>query len=109
MPSTTLARGNAISTFYIGPSITPAAVAANTTAAQTFNLPGLQTTDIIVSQGYIANQTVGIFIAECDCLTAGVLTIQFGNVTAGSVTPAAGIYEFNIARPENLPLPTTAV
>ncbi len=109
MPSTTLARGNAISTFYIGPSITPAAVAANTTAIQTFNVPGLQTTDIIVSQGYIANQVTGVFIVECDCLTAGVLTIQFGNLTAAPVTPAAGIYEFAIARPENLPLPTTAV
>ena len=109
MPSTTLARGNSITTFYVGPSITPAAVAANTTAIQTFPLPGLLTTDIIVAQGYIANQTTGIFIVECDCLTAGILTIQFGNVTAGSVTPAAGVYEFQIVRSENYPLPATAV
>jgi hypothetical protein len=109
MSSTTLARGNAISTFFIGPSITPTQVTNATTSNQTFNVPGLQTTDIIVSQGYIANQTSGIFIAECDCLTAGVLTIQFGNFSAAPATPAAGIYEFQIARPENLPLPTTAV
>ena len=32
MPSTTLARGNALQTFYIGPSLTPAAVATATTA-----------------------------------------------------------------------------
>ena len=109
MSSTTLARGNSITTFYIGPSITPAAVAANITATQTFNLPGLLTTDIIVAQGYIANQTAGIFIVECDCLTNNVLTIQFGNVTTGSVTPAAGVYEFQIVRAENYPLPATAV
>jgi hypothetical protein len=108
MPSTTLARGNAISTFYVAPSITPSAVAANTTAAQTFSLPGLLTTDIISTAGYTANQTTGIFVVECDCLTANVLTIQFGNVTASSATPAAGIYELQIVRAEG-PLPTTAV
>jgi len=109
MSSTTVTRGNSHETFYIGPSITPAAVAANTTAVQTFALPGLLTTDIIVAQGYIANQTTGIFIAECDCLTNNVLTIQFGNVTASSATPAAGIYEFQIVRAENYPLPINAV
>jgi hypothetical protein len=109
MPSTTLARGNAISTFYIAPSLTPTSVTNATTSNQTFSVPGLQVNDIIVAQGYIANQTSGIFIAESDCLTAGVLTVQFGNFSAAPATPAAGIYEFQIARPENLPLPTTAV
>ena len=108
MSSTTIARGNAHETFYIAPNITPAAVAANTTAVQTFALPGLQTTDIIMPAGYTANQTTGIFTVEADCLTANVLTIQFGNVTSGSLTPAAGIYEFQIVRAEG-PLPLTAV
>ena len=109
MSSTTLARGNAITTFYIGPSITPVAVAANTTAVQTFNLPGLQVNDLILSYGYVANQIAGIWIAEADCLTAGVLTLQFGNNTAAPVTPTPGIYEFQIVRTETYPLPTTAV
>jgi hypothetical protein len=108
MSSTTVTRGNSHETFYIAPSITPAQVAANTTAIQTFPLPGLQTLDIIIAQGYIANQTTGIFIAESDCLTANVLTVQFGNVTASPATPAAGVYEFQIVRAEG-PLPTTAV
>ena len=108
MSSTTIARGNAHETFYIAPNITPAAVAANTTAVQTFALPGLQTTDIIMPAGYTANQTTGIFTVEVDCLTANVLTVQFGNVTSGSLTPAAGIYEFQIVRAEG-PLPLTAV
>ena len=108
MSSTTITRGNSHETFYIAPSLTPVAVAANTTVAQTFPLPGLQTTDIILNGGYIANQTTGIFTVECDCLTANVLTIQFGNVTASSATPAAGIYELQIVRAEG-PLPTTAV
>ena len=107
MSSTTVARGNSHETFYIAPSITPSAVAANITATQTFSLPGLQVTDLILSFGYIANQTAGIFIAEADCLTANVLTIQFGNVTTGSVTPAAGVYEFQITRLEG-PAPINA-
>ena len=78
------------------------------TAAQTFALPGLQPSEIIISQGYVANQTTGIFIVECDCLTPNVLTIQFGNVTALSATPAAGVYEFQIVRLEG-PAPVTAV
>lgn len=108
MPSTTIARGNSLSTFYIAPSITPAAVATVTTAAQTFNVAGLQTTDIVQVIGYQGSQTAGIIIAQADCLTAGVLTIQFGNVTAGSVTPAAGVYVIQIVRAEG-PLPVTAV
>lgn len=107
MSSTTVTRGNSHETFYIGPSITPAAVAANTTAVQTFPLPGLLTTDYIQSGGYIANQTTGIFIVEADCLTNNVLTVQFGNVTASSATPAAGVYEFQITRLEG-PAPATA-
>ena len=108
MSSTTETRGNSDETFYIAPSITPSAVAANTTAVQTFSVPGLLTTDIISSAGYTANQTTGIFTVECDCLTNNVLTIQFGNVTASSATPAAGIYELQIVRAEG-PLPTNAV
>ena len=108
MPSTTIARGNALSTFYISPSITPAQVAASTTATQTFTVPGLLTTDYIQSGGYIANQTTGIFIAESDCLTNNILTIQFGNVTASPATPASGVYEFQIVRFEG-PTPATAV
>jgi len=107
MSSTTVTRGNSHETFYIAPSITPAQVAASTTAVQTFALPGLQTTDIIIAQGYIANQTAGIFIAESDCLTANVLTVQFGNCSTSAATPVAGVYEFQIVRAEG-PLPTTA-
>jgi hypothetical protein len=36
------------------------------------------------------------------------MTIQFGNFTAGSVTPQAGLYEFQIVRVEG-PLPVNAV
>ena len=108
MSSTTITRGNSHETFYITPSITPAAVAANISAAQTFSVAGLQTTDIVLVQGYNGTQTAGIVIAEADCLTAGVLSVQFANVTTASATPSSGAYTIQITRLEG-PAPTTAV
>ena len=108
MSSTTITRGNSHETFYIAPSITPTSVAPNITATQTFSLPGLQVTDYIQTGGYIANQTAGIFIAEMDCLTANVLTVQFGNCSTATATPASGVYEIQITRLEG-PAPVTAV
>ena len=109
MPSTTISRGNVLSQTYIAPSLTPVAVAAYTTAAQTFNIAGLLTTDIVQYVGLQGNQTAGVTGAECDVLTNGVLTVAFINTTAASVTPTSGLYVFCITRCENLPLPTTAV
>ena len=107
MASTTVTRGNSHETFYIGPSITPTAVSAASTSNQTFTVPGLLNTDIIVAQGYAGNQISGVFIVEADCLTNNVLTVQFGNFTSGSVTPTAGVYEFQIVRVEG-PVPANA-
>jgi hypothetical protein len=108
MSSTTVTRGNSHETFYIQPSITPAAVAANISAAQTFSIAGLQTTDIVTVVGYNGSQTAGITIAEADCLTAGVLSVQFANVATASATPASGAYTVQITRLEG-PAPVTAV
>ena len=108
MPSTTIARGNAYQTFYIAPSLAPTAVASYTSAVQTFNVPGLQTTDIVIVAGAIGVQTVGIIPGEADCYTPGVLSVQFLNVTNASATPAQGAYAIQVVRPEG-PLPVTAV
>jgi len=108
MSSTTITRGNSHETFYITPSITPAAVAAQTSASQTFSVAGLQTTDLVLVQGYNGTQTAGIVIAESDCLTAGVLSVQFANVSTASATPASGAYAIQITRLEG-PAPVTAV
>jgi hypothetical protein len=108
MPSTTIARGNAINTFYIQPSLTPVAVLTAVSPAQTFALPGLLTTDIIRVVGLSGAQTSGIVTAQAYCAAANVLTIQFGNITAGTLTPAAGAYSIEIIRLEG-PAPVTAV
>ena len=107
MPSTTIARGNAISTFYIAAPLVPTAV-SGTGGSQTYSVPGLQTTDIVQVIGVIGTQTSGVTAAEADCLTASVLTVQWVNATGSSATPATGNYALQIIRPEGS-LPATAV
>lgn len=104
MSMTTISRGNVLETTYIGITITPASVASFTSATQTFNVSGLLKTDIIAQVGLQAAQTAGILIGECDCLTAGILTVQFLNVTAAAVVPAPGVYIFQVVRSDG-PLP----
>ena len=108
MSSTTVTRGNSHETFYIQPTLAPVSVAANTTATQTFALPGLQTTDIVQVIGFNGSQIAGIIIAEADCLTANVLSIQFGNLTGSGVIPSTGVYTIEVVRLEG-PAPVTAV
>jgi len=111
MSSTTVTRGNAHETFYVVPTLdnTSNSLAANTTTSVTYSLPGLQTTDIVTVIGYNGSQTAGVVIAEADCLTAGILSIQFGNLTSSaSVVPSSGAYTIAITRLEG-PAPVTAV
>ena len=107
MPSTTITRGNALSAFYVQPSLTPVAVAANITAAQSFTVPGILSTDHIYVSS-VAAQTAGIWIAECRASADNTISVQFGNCTAGSLTPVAGNYIIDVVRFEG-PLPATAV
>ena len=106
MPSTTVLRGNILQYFLIQPTLTPVAVAANTTAAQTFTVPGLLTTDVLTVSPTGA-QTTGIIIANDYVSAANTLTIQFGNLTASSATPASGQYLIEIIRADG-PIPATA-
>jgi hypothetical protein len=107
MSSTTVTRGNSHETFYIGPSLAPAAVAAYTSAVQTFSVPGLLASDLVMVIGAIGTQTAGILPGEADCYTNGVLSLQFLNVTAASATPAQGAYAIQVTRVEG-PLPANA-
>jgi len=107
MPGTTIGRGNVLYDYLCGPTLTPASVAANTTAPQNFTILGLQVGDFcdVYFQGV---QTAGIGIANARVSAANTLTIDFSNNTGGALVPAAGIYGINVTRPENLPLPTNA-
>lgn len=94
-------------------SITPTSVGASTTGAQTFsslmykdkdgntiNDPAktiLNTSDTIV---HIEppSETTGIVISHARVTNDDEITIQFGNVTGGGVTPVAGIYKIIVLR-----------
>jgi len=108
MPGTTIGRGNVLYDFLIGPTLTPVSVAANTTAAQSFTVPGLLPGDFVDVNLQNADQLAGIGIVNARVSAADTLRIQFSNSTGGALVPTAGVYGINVTRPENSPLPVNA-
>ena len=108
MPSTTICRGNILYNILVGATLTPVAVAQNTTAEQSFTVQGLQVNDFVQVACQIA-QTAGVGINNARVPAANTLTVAFTNNTGGSLTPVSGSYSIEVNRPENLPLPTNAV
>jgi len=108
MPSTTLARGNILLKLILGPSLTPTALTASTTTAQTFTVLGLQPFDLITIN-YNGAQTAGVGIVNAYVSAVNTMVVVFSNSTAGTPTPAAGTYLMTVDRAEVLPLPTNAV
>ena len=107
MSSATLSRGNILLNLLIGPTLTPTALTASTTTSQTFTVPGVQLNDVVAMQ-YNGAQTAGVGIGNAYVSALNVLTIVFTNSTAGTPTPAAGVYVVALDRAETLPLPTNA-
>lgn len=112
MPGTLTSGGNILYAFNIAPSLTPVAVAANTTAEQSFTIKGLLVaTDMVSGYAYAAAQTAGLGITNMRVSANDTLQIGFQNSTAGSLTPVAGVYLLQVCRSENpiASLPTSAV
>ncbi len=109
MPSTTISRGNILTNIMCGPTLTPTALTASTTTAQTFSVPGLLLNDA-VNVTFNGAQTAGVGIGNAYVSALGVLTIVFTNSTAaGTPTPAAGVYLVLVDRAEYQPLPLNAL
>lgn len=80
--------GDKISQIYrLAAALTPAAVAANTTAEQTFAIPGVAVGDVV----YVTKPTAqaGLGIVNVRVSAANTLAITFANNTAASITPTA--------------------
>lgn len=107
MPGTSIPRGNILYTKQFALVLTPAAVGANTTAEQSFTIPGLQVGDYLNCQCAGA-QTAGISVANVRVTGPNTATLAFNNSTAGSLSPASTTYGFIWGRPESLPLPVDA-
>jgi hypothetical protein len=76
--------------YNIKQTLTPASVGANTTAEQTFIVPGLQVGDSIDVNK--ASHQAGLSIGNVRVSAANTLAIQFVNTTAGAITPTSEQY-----------------
>lgn len=88
-------------------TLSPAQVAAATTAEQTFTVAGLLTTDFVQVQK--PTSQVGIGIVGARVTAVNTLGITFVNATAATPTTptAAEVYLIKVTRQENPgPLPT---
>jgi hypothetical protein len=100
-------EGNTRGQWLINLTISPAIVAANTTATQTFTLPGLKTTDFITD---ITKPTLqaGLGIVGYRITALDTLAIDFSNNTGAGITPTAGeTYLVGVCRPDSVTLPTS--
>lgn len=83
-------------------TLSPALVALNTTAEQTFTVPGLRATDAILSVSKPTAQA-GLGIVGYRVAGADSIGITFSNNTGGNITPtAAQVYLIAWARPESV-------
>ena len=72
-------------------SLTPASVAAQSVAEQTFTVSGLRTTDRVSVNPPATPNNIGICGARVSA--TDTLALRFVNPTAGALTPTAGTYE----------------
>ena len=80
------------------PSLSPASVAANTTAEQTFTVSGLVTTDTLLSVVKPTAQA-GLGIVGYRISATNTLAITFSNNTVGAIVPtAAQVYKVAVWR-----------
>ena len=102
--------GNIQLSTLLGPVLSPASVAANTTAEQTFTVLGLQVGDFVNITK--PSSQAGLGIANCRVSAANTLAITFSNNTISPIVPTAGeIYTVNLDRYDSVgqPLPTALV
>jgi hypothetical protein len=97
MPANDVGRGNILYDAIVTLALTPVAVAANTSAEQSFALKGIQVGDH-VDVNCLSAQTNGIGIVNCRVSAPDTLTVQFSNSTAGSLSPATASYLVNVNR-----------
>lgn len=92
--------GNVAGLGVVSVTLSPAEVAANTTAEQTFTVPGLATNDVILGVTKPTTQA-GLGIVGHRISAANTLAITFSNNTASPITPTASqTYLIAVARPD---------
>lgn len=83
---------------YFAQALSPAQVAINTTAEQTFTVTGLEVGDVILSVNKPTAQA-GLGIVGYRVSAANTLAITFANVTGAAITPTASeVYKVVVAK-----------
>ena len=96
--STMIPRGNINKLMVVSVALTPSAVSANTTAQQTFTIPGVLATDVVVAVEKPSHQA-GLGVVGARVTAADTVGITFSNNTGSGITPtAAETYDFVIGR-----------
>ena len=94
-----LAEGNTDKLKLISIALSPALIVLNTTAEQTFTVPGLAVGDWVFVNKPTAQ--AGLGIVGCRVSAAGTLAITFSNNTGSSITPTASqTYLILVMRPD---------
>jgi len=102
MPSA-LPYGNLNKMLAINITLSPASVAATSTAEQTFNIPGISLGDLIVDVTKPTHQ-VGLAVVAGRIPAANQFTLVFINPTAAPIVPTASqVYTVVIVRPDGAP------
>jgi len=92
--------GNLVKQSVISVTLSPASVAINTTAEQTFTVNGLLAGDFVTCNKPTAQ--AGLGIVGCRVSAANTLAITFSNNTGSSITPtAAQVYKILVSRPDS--------
>lgn len=94
---TSLGFTNTVFDVWIGSTLSPSAVSANTTAEQTFTVTGLVVGDLV--SVIKPTSQAGLGVVGSRVSAANTLAITFSNNTAGSITPTASeVYALNVTR-----------
>lgn len=94
--------GNVQSMSVVEVTLSPALVAANTTAEQTFTVPGVLAADDVLSVSKPTAQA-GLGIVGWRVSALNTVGITFSNNTAASITPTASQnYTFLLVRPDSI-------
>lgn len=98
--SNSMIAGNIQASGVVSVFLTPAATAANTTAQQTFTVPGLKVGDFVSVNAPAVTAGTGLVYAR---VTApDTIGITFANNTAAPLTAAAGVYLVQYVRQDGI-------
>lgn len=100
--SSGIITGNLQSAGVLAVTLSPALIAANTTAEQTFTVAGLKVGDYVYVNKPTAQAGLGIVGSRVSA--ANTLGITFSNNTGGNITPTASqVYTVLVVRPDSAP------